>query len=141
MVANEIKELAKQTTHATEQIDEQVNAIRETVGTTVEEINTIATIIDEVNTISHTIVASMEEQSVTTGEISQNVSSTSKSAERVRGICEENVKTISGIFANITEVNTSAEKTEEGVQRNRVNIQHMTGAIEKMYKMVGRFKI
>ena len=140
VVAKEVKELAKQTSKATSDINTQIQNIRGTVESTITEIGGIATIINEVNTISQTIAAATEEQSATTQEILRNVRDTSSSTENMKGTCKQNVDTISQISANISEVNTSADKTEQGVQKNRENIISMTGTVNNLHKLVGKFK-
>jgi methyl-accepting chemotaxis protein len=141
VVAKEVKELAKQTSRATDEINTQIQSIVTTVGLSVEEINGIAAIINEVNTISQTISVTVDEQSSTATEISRNINATSTSAEQAMQICEGNTKVISQVASNIAEVNTAADKTEDGVKKNRESIENMTQTIDKTQQLVGRFRI
>jgi len=74
VVANEIKELAKQTASATFDIKRKITGIQGTTATTVAEIGEIADVMQIVNDLVTTIAAAVEEQSVTSREISDNVS-------------------------------------------------------------------
>ncbi|MEW6520699.1 MAG: bacteriohemerythrin [Thermodesulfobacteriota bacterium] len=73
VVANEVKDLATQTSKATEGIRNKVNAIQAATKSTITEIGTIHEVIDEVNNVVATIAAAVEEQSVTTRDIAENL--------------------------------------------------------------------
>ena len=66
MVANEIKELARQTADATGEIRQRVEGIQGSTENTVTEINNITQVVNEVNEIVSTIATAVEEHSVTT---------------------------------------------------------------------------
>ncbi|WP_208977906.1 methyl-accepting chemotaxis protein [Labrenzia sp. 011] len=72
VVASEVKELATQTSQATEEISAQITAIQEATKESVSAIAEITTIMQEVNTYTGTIAAAVNEQGSATGEISQN---------------------------------------------------------------------
>jgi methyl-accepting chemotaxis protein len=73
VVANEVKELAKQTSSATEEIRTQIEAIQANTDQSVMAIQEIVQIIDSVNNLNSNIASSIEEQTATTNEISRNV--------------------------------------------------------------------
>ena len=73
VVASEVKELASQTGKATETISEQIEAIQAGTSEAVTAIQTISQTIGNIDEISSAIAAAVEEQTVTTSEISQNV--------------------------------------------------------------------
>ena len=73
VVANEVKELAKQTAQATEDISRKIEAIQTGSQGAVEAIAEVGSIINQINDISNTIASSVEEQTATTNEISRNV--------------------------------------------------------------------
>ncbi len=72
VVAAEVKELATQTSKATEEISAQITAIQEATKESVNAIAEITTIMEEVNSYTGTIAAAVDEQGSATGEISQN---------------------------------------------------------------------
>ncbi|MGB7847326.1 MAG: methyl-accepting chemotaxis protein [Candidatus Acidiferrum sp.] len=65
VVANEVKELAKQTATATEDISREIEAIQVDAKTAVKAIGSISEITSHVNNISGTIATAVEEQSAT----------------------------------------------------------------------------
>src|ERR1017187_2446586 len=67
--ANEVKELAKQTAKATEDISQKITAIQEDTKRAVESIGSITAVINQINDISSTIATAVEEQSATTNEM------------------------------------------------------------------------
>ncbi len=114
VVANEVKELAKETAKATEDISQKIEAIQGDTSGAVEAIQQISQIIEQINDISNTIASAVEEQSVTTSEISRNV------AEAAQGSNE--------ISQNITQVASAAESTTQGAN----NTQQAAGELSRM---------
>ena len=83
VVATEVKELARKTAEATEDIRHRIQGIQSSTSEAVQAIGKISHVIDEVKDVSRTIASAVEEQSITTREIAQNVAETSKAAETV----------------------------------------------------------
>ncbi len=73
VVASEVKNLATQSTKATEEIAAQISNIQQISQTSADAIDTICRIIREVDEISGTISAAIQEQTSATQEISRNV--------------------------------------------------------------------
>ncbi|MGD0519424.1 MAG: Cache 3/Cache 2 fusion domain-containing protein, partial [Thermoguttaceae bacterium] len=65
VVATEVKELAKQTAEATEDIRGRIEGIQSSTGEAIKSIGSISEVIQQVNEISRTIASAVEEQSVT----------------------------------------------------------------------------
>ncbi|WP_135081806.1 methyl-accepting chemotaxis protein [Terasakiella sp. SH-1] len=72
VVAGEVKNLATQTSQATQEIAEQIRNIQSATNESVDAMNGVASIINEINEISTTIAHSVEEQGTATQEISLN---------------------------------------------------------------------
>ena len=84
MVANEVKELAKQTAKATEDISRKITAIQTDTQGAVEAIGTIGGVIGQINDISATIATAVEEQSATTNEMTRNMADAARAPGRSR---------------------------------------------------------
>jgi len=69
VVANEVKELAKETAKAPKTLAAKSPPSRPTPKSAVSAIGTVSDVIDQVNTISATIATAVEEQSATTDEM------------------------------------------------------------------------
>jgi methyl-accepting chemotaxis protein len=83
VVASEVKNLAGQTTKATEEISQYINAIQGSTSETVGVIKTISGKIYEINSIANTIAAAVEEQGAATKDIASNVHQAATSSEQV----------------------------------------------------------
>ncbi|WP_114011794.1 methyl-accepting chemotaxis protein [Cohaesibacter intestini] len=73
VVASEVKELASQTTKATERISAQISSVQSSTGNAVSAIQEIKAVIQQVNSISESIAAAVEEQAAVTRDISDNM--------------------------------------------------------------------
>ena len=108
VVAGEVKELAKQTALATEEIRSQVASIQQNTGRSVEAISLIVSVIDEVNTLSSSIAAAVEEQTATTNEISRNVVGVASNAKDVGANVQQ-------VALGANEVSRSVQEAVQGV--------------------------
>jgi len=83
VVATEVKNLATQTTKATQEIEEQISFMRNSVGDTVEAIQAINSKVDEVNNISISVFSAIEQQKSSTQEISKHIFDVSNVSKQV----------------------------------------------------------
>jgi methyl-accepting chemotaxis protein len=83
VVANEVKALSAQTAKATEEITNQISAIRDATGTTADAIREIGTTIGQMNEITNAIAAAVEEQGAATQEIARSVQQASQGTQDV----------------------------------------------------------
>ncbi|MFK7857358.1 MAG: methyl-accepting chemotaxis protein [Granulosicoccus sp.] len=83
VVANEVKELAKGTAGATDQIESRIIEIQEDTNSAVAAIASISKTINKISTIQSTISVAVQEQSSVTREISGSVSNTASSTEAI----------------------------------------------------------
>ncbi|MBZ6078259.1 methyl-accepting chemotaxis protein [Microvirga puerhi] len=89
VVASEVKELATQTSKATEEISQQISSVQQATSRTVGAIQQIARTISEMSQISLGIAAAMEEQGAATAEIARNVQEAARGTEQVTGSIED----------------------------------------------------
>ncbi|MDP1798058.1 MAG: methyl-accepting chemotaxis protein, partial [Planctomycetaceae bacterium] len=83
VVATEVKELAKQTATATDDIRSRIEAIQAATNEAVHAMGEIEAVIRNVNDVSRTIASAVEEQRITTTEISRNVAETTQAVDTV----------------------------------------------------------
>ncbi|PTW61650.1 methyl-accepting chemotaxis sensory transducer with Cache sensor [Breoghania corrubedonensis] len=122
VVAAEVKELASQTSRATEEISSQISAIQSETTMAVEAISSVSGVIDNMNEISASISASVEEQGAATSEIATSAVDASSGTTEVT----ENIGSVSSA-AEMTRhtaqaVDTSARQLEENARKLRSEV-------------------
>jgi methyl-accepting chemotaxis protein len=88
VVATEVKELAKETARATEQIEARIGEIQLDTQSAVSAIESIDRIIARISDIQSSISNAVEEQSTVTKEISRSIVSTSDGSEAIADLVE-----------------------------------------------------
>ena len=83
VVASEVKALAAQTNQSTTQIAERVAHIQSRTQSTVEAMNAITSSIETIGEVTASVAAAMEEQSASTGSLSDFVEQNSQAMTRV----------------------------------------------------------
>ena len=83
IVAGEVKELARATSAATEDIGRMVEAIQGDAEEAIAAIGEISRVVEEIDEIQQSIAGAVEEQSATTGEIGARLSSAARTAEDI----------------------------------------------------------
>ncbi len=83
VVAKEVKELARQTESATEDIRKKVAGMQSHTKEAIGAITDITSTITQVDNIMGTIASSVEEQAATTNEVSRNMAESAESADSV----------------------------------------------------------
>lgn len=127
VVANEVKELAKQTATATEDISRKIEAIQTDAKAAVQAIGTITGIIGQVNQISSTIAAAVEEQSATSSEMSRNLTNAAKGSGE--------------IVQNISGVAQAAQNTSQGATDSLKAAQQLAKMSTQLRGLVEQFKL
>ncbi|MBI9089928.1 MAG: methyl-accepting chemotaxis protein [Desulfobacterium sp.] len=140
VVASEIKELARQTADATREIQGKINGVQSTAQGTVSEIKDVTKVIGDMNDIVSTIASAVEEQSIATAEISENINNASTGVSEVG----ENMSQVSAaadeIASEIAYVNTAAEEISSSsgqVNDKAVGLSELAG---KLKEILGTFK-
>ncbi len=109
VVAGEVKELARETAAATEDISRRVDAIQADTGMAVTAIGEIAQIIAQINDYQLTIASAVEEQTATTNEIGRGVTEAAGGSSEI-ALTIEGVATASAqASASMTELESSID--------------------------------
>jgi hypothetical protein len=126
VVASEVKELARDTAKATEEIGGRIESMQGDTQRAVAAIAEIGTVIERIDALQTKIAAAVEEQSVTTGEISRNI------AEATTGTSE--------IAENIVQVAQAAQSTAEGASNTQVSSQELARMAQALQRLVEEYK-
>jgi methyl-accepting chemotaxis protein len=141
VVAAEVKELAKQTTAAAEKIKTNIVEMQQQTGSAIKLIQDIADIINQINAISHIISSSVEEQSQTVYEISNNAGSTNATASDIANQVSASVQEIKKVYKTIQEVDSVASINDQSSQNMIHLVKKFTGLTERVNELVKQFKV
>lgn len=124
VVAAEVKELAKDTTKATEDIVEHIKEIQEAISRSVLSVDQVGEAISSMNDASSNIASVMEQQGSATQEISKNVQEAAMGTDEVtKGIrvvsrsAEETGNSIASVANAAIELSKQTETLEAEVTR------------------------
>lgn len=127
VVAGEVKELAKSTAEATDDIRGKIGQIQQTIGATVEDISRVREVMGRIEGAVSSIAAAVEEQSLTTGEIVANVDRSSD--------------LVGGISASIQGVAHSSLRAEGGAKGVLEQVENVAGIAGRLDGVASRFRI
>ncbi|MFC6654464.1 cache domain-containing protein [Roseibium salinum] len=122
VVAAEVKELATQTSKATEEISSQISAIQEETGHAASAISSVTEIISNMNEIASSIASSVEEQGVATQEIAVNATEASRSTVEVTTNIESVAAAAENTRDTAEKVDTSAQQLKENATMLRTQV-------------------
>lgn len=125
VVATEVKELAGQTSKATNEIGERITEIQTATQEAVTDIEAISRIIGEMSSYASSIAAAMEEQGAATQEITRNVQEAAKGTEQVT--------------VNISAVREGAGQTGAAASQVLCAAQELSRHSESLTREVGSF--
>lgn len=123
VVASEVKELAKETSKATEDIRTKIEGIQSDTREAVASNEKTRNIITKIHEIQNTIAGAVEEQAATTREITKNV------ADAATGSSE--------IAKNITGLAEAAQSTSKGatdLEKAALGLDSMASELEQLVK-------
>ncbi len=141
VVASEIKELAKQTAAATEDIRGKIDGIQTSTTNSISDIKKISKIVQNVNNYITTIAAAVEEQSVTTKDISDNMGHASLSVHDASERTIQNSTVSQEIAKEIAEVSLSAEEMSDASSQVADSAKKLSGLSESIKKMVDTYRL
>ncbi len=141
VVANEVKELARQSAQATEQITRQIQDMQGNTETAVKAIEEITKVIAEINNISSTIAAAVEEQSATTNEIAKTVTGVSDSTNEMAKNVQQSASGANEVSKNIQGINTASQQVAAGATQTNASAQELAKIAARLKVIVGQFKV
>jgi len=141
VVAYEIKELARQTAAATQEIKGRIQANQDSATNTVSKINSITQIINNVNEMVSQIATSVEEQSITIKDIASNLSQASGGIQEVNWNVAQCSSVSECIAQDISIVNQSIEDISTSSAQMNLSAKKMDALAGQLQELVGNFKI
>lgn len=126
VVAHEVKDLARSTSKATEEIERRVEAIQGDATAAVKALQQISGIIGEISSLQTAIAGAVEEQTATTSEMTRGIAGASSGVEQ--------------IAHRIDSVATAAERSSAAIEQSQVAIEQLGGIAAELKALVGRFR-
>ncbi len=145
VVAGEVKDLARQTRTATEDISLKIVTMSELMGKAVDAVSTITGVTEEVNSITNTITAAVTEQSASINEISGSVVETGKkvddidkdiqeiniTAEKVAKSVSESAEAVNDIVKSTSELHAASNKAAVNAEQVAGLLNDVNSAVQK----------
>ena len=141
VVATEVKELARQTAEATNDIRQRVEGIQSSSGHAISAVNRIADVVTRVNEASRTIASAVEEQSITTKEISKNLVQAATGAQTVCSSVSQTAAATREVSENIARVDQNARHTAEDAAHTQNAGVLLTELSGRLGSMVEQFTV
>ena len=85
VVAGEVKELAKQTSKATEEIGRMVEDIQRDVAGSIDAMGKVREVVSRIEMLQSSVAAAVEQQNATSSEIARSVGESSRGTKEIRG--------------------------------------------------------
>ena len=140
VVASEVKELAKQTGEATEEIRTRIEEIQGSTQRTVGEIGQIQRVITEVSDIVSSIAASVEEQAVTTRDIAQNIGQAATGVHQTTESVGLAAQAASQIATEIASVNIAGQEVSGAMTQVSQQAAALAQLGSELEQLVNQFK-
>ena len=123
VVASEVKELASQTTRATEDVSAQIQAIQASTGNSVAALKTVTGQIEQLETTAISIASAVDQQSIAGQDLAQSIDRSARSTGDVSAHIERLQETSLATGAAASEVLNSVSELDEqaSVLREQVN--------------------
>lgn len=141
VVATEVKELAKQTAKATEDIRRKIEGMQSSTNEAVRAIGQIGNVVKKTDQESRVIASAVEEQSITTKEIAKNVTETASAADTVARGVTETAAAGREITQSIAAVDEAAQTTARGATQAQTASAGLSKLAEELESLVGQFKV
>lgn len=141
VVASEIKDLAKQTSAATENIKQMIDRIQGTTVLTVDEIAEVSKTFASVDEIVTTIASSIKDQTHGLTEISSSIEQTTHGIRSLNENLTLSTSFASEIAANMADVKSAANEILASSSHLDESTNEMSASAIRLHKMVDMFKV
>jgi|WetSurMetagenome_2_1015567.scaffolds.fasta_scaffold33052_1 methyl-accepting chemotaxis protein len=141
VVANEIKDLARQTAISTKDIKNKIEGIQRVTALTATEINKIIQVINNVNEFVAGISTAIEEQSITTRDITEKINQTSQGIQQVNKNASNISHSSAQIADDISRVKTSTNEISENSGHVNGRAQNLKDIAQQLNKIVHSFRV
>ncbi len=129
VVANEVKELARQTAQATQMIANQINAIQDNAKNAGSTTHQVSEIIRRLGKSNGDILRAVDDQTRTLGEITHSMGETSQETHEVTGRVGEATRGIEEVARSVMEISSGISEVTRNVSEASSGVGEMTRRI------------
>ena len=141
VVANEVKNLASETSSATEDIRGRIEKIQGSSNQAVETIGRVSNVIAKVDQASRSISAAVSQQRTATEEIARNIAGVVTRISEVTSVVARSTRATAAISEGILAVDGASERTTEGARRAQVAGERIARLSEQLREIGGHFRV
>lgn len=123
VVASEVKELAMQTSRATEKVADQIRAMQDSTGASVNALRTIADQVEQLEATAISIASAVDQQSVAGQDLARSIDLAARSTDRVASHIEDVRELALSTGAAASQVLCSATNLDEQATTLRGQVQ------------------
>ncbi len=137
VVATEIKELANQTAHATEDIKVRIGSIQTTTDEVVKNIQTIQNVIDETNRLVSGMATAIDQQANVVRDVAGNIAMAASQSRLAAGNLVKSTSAVAVITDHIEGIRNETADTVSDinhVKEDSVKLARLSGQIEENVK-------
>lgn len=141
VVAGEIKELARQTADATEDIKQRISGIQNSTGSAINDISQINQVIQEVGNLVNSIAAGIEEQSVVTRDVAGNIAQASAEVNDANDQLTQTATVSQSIAEDVAAVSATVDEIRQGNEQVQTSAGELSALAEQLDVMIKKFNI
>lgn len=141
VVATEIKELARQTASATEDIKDKILGVQASTGSAITEIEKISGVIQDVVGIVTSIAAAIEEQAAVTRDVAGNVGQASNAVREANDRVAETATVSTSIAQDVAEISVQSRAIGDDSHRLQGEADALKGLAGRLTHLVARFDL
>jgi methyl-accepting chemotaxis protein len=141
VVASEIKELAKQTATATEDIKARISGVQHSAGGAMSDIEKITVVIGEVGNLVSGIASAIEEQATITRDVVENISQASEGVREANEQVSQTASVSQEMAREIAGINLVVADIRQGGEQVQTNATELAQVADQLKALVGQFRI
>ena len=141
VVASEIKELARQTAAATEDIKSKISGVQSSTQQAVGDIDKISRVIQSISEIVSEIATAIEQQSMVTKDVANNTTQASTGVTEANRRIAETASASGSMAKELVVMNSAVTEIRSGGVQVQKSASELAQLSEELKKMVGQFKV
>jgi len=141
VVAYEIKELAKQTAAATEDIKAKISGVQTSTASAISDIQKISDVIKEVGSLVDSIATAIEEQTTVTKDVAQNISQASAGIQDANERVAQTATVSKSIASDIAVVSAQGRALNNDSFHLQEDAEMLRGVTRHLKQLSERFEL